>query len=103
VPSLQHARDTDVRDQARTILYTEPVKDVRLRRGVGPDLCRRDKGVRREQHLGSKGSQQDRQADSRTGDREANSRVFFQDSKNECQDTLRSRPPPRWKKRLLAA
>jgi hypothetical protein len=38
VPFLRHARDTVVRDDARTMLFAEPLKDGCSRRDVGRDL-----------------------------------------------------------------
>jgi hypothetical protein len=78
MPFLHCIRDTVVRDKARTRLYQETFgKTGKCQWNKGPILKEATKSEKGED------IQQDIQENHRAGDREANSQVFWQDSKNK--------------------
>jgi hypothetical protein len=89
---LHGVRDTFVRDQAATVLQENlEMSDVReeITDTSGRQKC--NKGPRLKGATTSEGGEdirQDFRENHRAGDREANSRVFCQDSKNECQNIV---------------
>jgi hypothetical protein len=86
VPFLHGVRDIIVRNKTKKRLYQDPRKDTGLRSDVGRSKGNINKLFRETLRLEN-----------------ANSRIFRQDSKNECQDIVEVSNRSKRKKRSLTA
>jgi hypothetical protein len=101
VPFLQGVKDTVVRDKVRIRLCKKLEKmEVREETSAETGMQHWNKGQRlKEAAMFEKRQdiQQDLQVDPRARDRKENSRIFRQDSKNECQGSVEGLAPPKQK------
>jgi hypothetical protein len=93
VPFLHYARDTVIRDQARTLLYKEPRKDTFGKRHWAQLECNnsiRNWGLKSNYNTFRKWEDiwWDFREGFRAGVYEVKSQTFSQDLENECQDIV---------------